>query len=95
MVSLGWSLVSVIGLEGSWSWMESVICCDSVPSENWRVNGSVVGSKGACITVAEVRVFVVGWIANTWSSLLNGSGRCRILSRSALDVKVKEPSYCS
>ena len=40
-------------------------------------------------------VFVFGLVANIGSELLNGSGRWRILSRSALELKVNEPSYCS
>ena len=40
-------------------------------------------------------VFVIGLVANTGSEVLNRGGRWRILSRSALEVKVNEPSYFS
>ena len=81
--------------DGSLSRMELAICCERVSSGNLRVNGSLEGSNGDCMTVALASVLVDGLTAKTVSSLLNGSGRWSMLSRSALEVKVKEPPYFS
>ena len=73
--------------------MSSAICCESVPSSNLTVNGVVVGSTGVVMMVAGALLLVIGWVANTFSEFEKGDGRWRMLSRSALEVKMKEPSY--
>ena len=54
-----------------------------------------MGSKGEFMTTALVVLFVLGWVACTVLESANGSGRWRMLSGSALEVKVKDPSQDS
>ena len=83
------------GAAGSWSVISSSICWDRVPSSNFNRYGSLEGSKGELITVAFDCFLDSGWGAKTVVLSWKGGGRCRMLSRSALEVYVKDLSYFS